>query len=215
MKRMLITLIGLLVAAATPAIAADPDTSLADRTPLMYASIDAGVSIVPDRDVRFFRLPSTLENDTGWTVGAEIGSQATEHLRFGLSVLYNRFKTSSVQIWPNPNPKSGGQVDMVRPIWNFYYDFSFLDEFLRPYVGVGLGAVWAQFDSTSLGYGETSDWGLAFVAHAGTHIALTDMWLLKVGYRYNTTGSLWNDQENFIFGNISSHDFIAGVRMDF
>jgi hypothetical protein len=39
--------------------------------------------------------------------------------------------------------------------------------------------------------------------------------LLKVGYRYNRTGSLWNDQENFIFGNICSHDFIAGVRMDF
>ncbi|MBW2385046.1 MAG: hypothetical protein JRG92_15550, partial [Deltaproteobacteria bacterium] len=77
MKRMLITLIGLLLAAATPAMAADPDTSLADRTPLMYASIDAGVSIVPDRDVRFFGVPSRLENDTGWTVGAEIGSQAT------------------------------------------------------------------------------------------------------------------------------------------
>jgi opacity protein-like surface antigen len=213
---MLITLIGLLVAAATPAMAADPDTSLADRTPLMYASIDAGVSIVPDRDVRFFGIPSRLENDTGWTVGVEIGSQATEHLRFGLSVLYNRFNTSSVQIAPNPIPESGGQVvDMVRPIWNLYYDFSFLDAFLRPYVGVGLGAVWAQFDSTSLGYGETSDWGLAFVAHVGTHIAITDTWLLKVGYRYNRTGSLWNDQENFIFGNICSHDFIAGVRMDF
>jgi opacity protein-like surface antigen len=210
---MLVCMLGMLGAAASTATAAGR-TPLADRTPQMYAAVDGGISIVPDTDVTFFGVGSTLQNDLGFTIGVEVGSQATPNFRFAASVLYNRFKTSSVQLGASPRP--GGQVvDMVRPIWNLYYDLNLLDEFIRPYAGVGLGAVWASFDSTSLGYGQTSDWGLAFVAHLGTHVAITDRWLVKAGYRFNATGSLWNDQENFIAGNIISHDFIVGVRADF
>jgi len=213
MKKKLAALVYLIGATLTTTALAER-TPLAERAPLMYVSIDGGISIVPETDVRFFGVPSKLEFDPGGTVGVEMGSQASENLRFGLSVLYNRTKTSSVRV--GATPQAGGQiVSMVRPMWNFYYDLSFLGEFLRPYAGVGLGAAWAGFDSTSLGYGDTSDWGLAYAVHAGTHLALTDTWLLKVGYRFNGTGSLWNDQDNFIFGNILSHDFIVGVRADF
>jgi opacity protein-like surface antigen len=211
---MLIAIVGLTLAASGQSMAASERTPLADRTPLLYVSVDGGYSLVSDTEVTFFGVASELRNDSGFNVGAEIGSQSSEHFRFGLSLLYSRFTTSTTRVGTSVLP--GGQVvDMVRPLWNFYWDFSLMDEFLRPYVGAGLGAAWAGFDSTSLGYGEASDWGLAYVIHAGTHIALTDLWLLKVGYRFNGTGSLWNDQLNFITGNLRSHDFLVGVTMNF
>ena len=213
MRRMFIPAILLLVALATATSAAER-TPLAERAPFMYVAIDGGVSLVSDADVDFFGVPGALESKVGGSITGEIGSQASEHLRFALSLQYDRFEASSVRI--QGRPESDGQiVNMMRPLWNLYFDLGLLDGLLRPYVGGGVGAAWATFDSGSLGYGTTSDWGLAYAIHAGTHIALSDAWLLKAGYRFSGTGSLWNSQDNFIFGNVRSHDFIVGVRRDF
>jgi opacity protein-like surface antigen len=207
---MLMGIATAMVAISGQAIADGHRTPMSERTPLGYATLEGGVSIVPDRDITYFSVPSTIENNVGFTVGGEIGSQASEHFRFGLSLLYNRFKTSSTHV--GESYRRGGQVvDLVRPLWNVYWDFSLMDELLRPYVGVGLGAAYGLFDSTTLTYGSTSDWGYAFAFYLGTHVSLNDSWMLKVGYRFNRTGSLWNDQDSFLTGNLCSHDFVLGV----
>ncbi len=173
--------------------------------------------------------------------GGGVGYAVNRWVRFDVTGEYRgKSKFTGLDSYPGGFGFGGGTNDYTtnKREWlflaNAYVDVGNWHGF-KPYVGAGLG--FAQIKLGHLldvnvpqnggGWAEKhSEWNLAWALYAGIGYQLTENWTLDLGYRYlhlgdTRTGDIIafdgtnNSYNPLEFKDISSHDFMVGLRYSF
>lgn len=163
----------------------------------------------PD-DVTDNGLRATADADDGWAGSVAIGKYY-DNIRLEGEVSYHEYD-ADVTITSGATRETGGTtVTALSTMGNVYYDFNFdqKDQFLTPYIGLGLGLAYVETDDTNTtsfrGEG-VDEIEAAYQAMIGVNGKMTYASSVGLGYRYFDTF----DGDNYG----GSHEFLANMRFD-
>jgi len=225
------------VTAAVPAQAADSAFGL-------YGSLRAGASLLQDMNFADAATANlTLDPSAGWTINGAVGYRFTEALRvefdwgYGQNNLKGRFQENVQVAVPcgevanNPclSPTVDGEVTSLTGFGMAYYDLPVQGP-LKPYLGLGIGFVEADFDvgaRASMNNGTVSRFAVmdnsdTVLGYRGTVGVAYDIGAadLSVGYSYTTTARMSVPGQGtfvpFAFNRrLTAHTWTAGVTYNF
>lgn len=175
-----------LLAVSSPSMAADMPTQpvVYDSAPVVnvyrwYVRGDAGIGFFDGQG-----------GDEAWTLGGGLGYRWSENFRTDLTLDY----TGEYDL------NNGRDAEAWSVLANGYVDLP-INEWLKPYVGLGVGYGDVQVD------GGNDDDGLALAAYTGLTFDVTRETQLDVGYRYRNISVSGPDFED--------HSIRAGFRFNF
>jgi opacity protein-like surface antigen len=214
----LATLIGLLAVL----LAAGVPTAYAATTDGPTIAADIGISIPVDADFRNALGRGTYSYKVGGVVSGAIGWRLSDY-RVELNATWAWNDLDQREQFGVSLPMSGKQQTLTGML-NGYYDFNSANMF-RPYVGGGLGVVYAKLEANSLLIGgewiDDTDTQFAYNLMAGLGIYFTDHIILDIGYKFTQTSVATFDSigAGLIPTNttisILRNDFTAGLRLEF
>jgi OOP family OmpA-OmpF porin len=198
-----------LAAAAAGAFALTvPDASAQEvrqeRKPGLYLGGAGGGTWVQDLDLKDGGSEK-IDDDTGWAAVGTLGYRFTSNIRAELEGGFRRSDADS-------GGNNDGDLDTWDVMANALYDFD-LGGRLSPYVGVGVGGVNVNVDSSAI---DDSAWAFGYQGIAGVSYALTDRMDAFADYRYLATAGLDLDSGNSESDDeYRSHTVLIGLRYTF
>lgn len=175
-------MLGAVSAAAMMAVAGTAQAEPAK--PGTYVSFGAGMSWIDDLD----DSGAKAEFDDGYTLRGAVGYDSGDVSDLG------KYRVEAELSYTENDGDSGSALGVTLPIngnveqlgimANFYWDF-IPGGSLRPYIGVGLGAVDTEVDVTVGGINVTgSETEVAYQGMLGLTYHMNQNWALDVGYRH-------------------------------
>ena len=180
-----------------------------------YASINAGVAIVPDSDldVTIYGLGSATEElsyDSGFTIGGAVGYMV-ENFRFEGELSYQTNDMDSLSAFGLSGPVNG-DISVLTFLVNGYFDFATGGP-LVPYVTAGIG--YSNFDVEMDGDSEDDNL-FTYQFGLGVGYAINEKVTLDLRYRYlGFEDYEYSDATGRLSADISSHNITAGLRFAF
>jgi opacity protein-like surface antigen len=172
---------GLALAAASAA----PFTAIAIGSP--YIALRGSLAFSDESKTRVSGVPLRMSYDTGWGASAAVGNEyGPIHLE--LEGVYRRFQPNRI-VSGTTSTRASGDVDLIAPMVNVLVDVPF-DRFMpysvRPYVGAGVGAVYADLQprGTGITLRDDQSWGFGYQLMAGLSIPVMNNVTMRLGYRY-------------------------------
>ncbi len=209
-----------------------------------YLRGDIGVGITNAFNLTYLPSPPDVGNgfafdqhswaDTAFfDVGA--GYEWNNWLRFDVTAGYrDRTQVNARGVY-NPITGQGDAYQGDLRSWiflaNAYVDLGTWD-CLTPFLGVGVGGAYNQManlvdqgiGTTGAGFGRNStNWSPAYAFYAGLDYNVTQNFVVELSYRYLNYGSVTDtvdciggcSPDSYKFGNLSSNDFMLGMRWRF
>lgn len=195
----------LAMAAVALAAGMAASAATADEVPGLYLGVGGGADWLQEMDFSNGGVGNDIDSDVGY---AAIGSLG---YRYG-----NGLRTEIEGGYRNNDGETGG-ANVETQAWNamanVLYDFD-TGIPLRPYLGVGAGAVNVDLDVD--GVGSDDNWAFGYQGIAGAEYALNDTVALFADYRYLATEGLdANPGAGSLRDEYRSHTALAGVRWTF
>jgi len=168
-------------------------------------------------------------NSDTFFVGGAIGYEWNNWLRFDVSAEYRARSRvyAFVTYPPNGIDEYQGYVKSWVFLGNAFVDLGTWNCF-TPFIGAGIGGAYnSLLDFSDVnpngGYGfgrNPSEWHLAWALYAGVAYNVSKNFKIDLTYRYLNYGSITDTvdcsvtctNDSFKFGNLSSHDFMVGLR---
>lgn len=127
--------------------------------------------------------------DTGVGGSVAVGYITPWGVRLEAEGLYRYFKPKTITVTAGGATTvaaTSGQVHMFAPMLNAIYDFKIQNWPVQPFVGAGIGAVYADVRSSGgvLPAAHNSSWGLGYQLMAGVAVPLTPYMTARVMYRF-------------------------------
>lgn len=163
--------------------------------------------------------PYLFEHDTGFTIGAAIGTHLAPGLRTELEVSYLRAAVESYTDEADDNNEpASGDLEQGYLLGNIWKDFDW--GVLTPYVGAGVGFGFVHFDDGVVDGDTQSDdtgYGLAGQFGFGARIALGDDLSLDLGYRFKSIVDAFiigggDDTDN---SDVSTYSHVAQLGLNY
>lgn len=199
-------------AAAALFAALGAQAASAAESPGLYLGAGGGADWLQDMDLRggaAAPLSSQIDSDTGWAAIGSLGYRFGNGVRTEIEGGY-RHNDGNALIG---NGKVNTEVRAWDAMTNVLYDFD-LGSPIRPYVGVGVGAV--NVDAKVGGVGSDDNWAFGYQGIAGVEYALSDSLALFTDYRYLSTAGLnVNPGTANVHDEYHSHTVLAGLRWTF
>jgi opacity protein-like surface antigen len=151
-----------------------------------YVSLFGGV-VFPDDSAFNYGTVYSIDNKTGFTIGAAVGTQLSPGLRGELELSYLRHALDSYSTDANSRFNARGDLDQGYLMLNVWKDFDL--GMISPYIGGGLGIALADFDNVFLNGNRLSShtgYGMAGQFGFGARMGLTDNIAVDVGYRFKS-----------------------------
>ena len=200
--------------AAALAVAFGAQAASAAETPGLYLGAGGGADWLQDMDLRGGTaagapFSSNIDSDTGWAAIGTLGYRLGNGWRTEIEGGYRHNDGNAFNGAINANT----EVRTWDAMTNVLYDFD-LGSPIRPYVGVGVGAV--NVDAKVGGLGSDDDWAFGYQGIAGVEYAVSDTVALFTDYRYMATQGLnVNPGTGGINDEYRSHTVLAGLRWTF
>jgi opacity protein-like surface antigen len=156
--------------------------------------------------------------DDDFAVGIAYGRRHSTRLRSEFEFTY-RSNESSADVLPAviPEPLTG-EVRVLSIMKNFIIDIEVPSEFLKPYVGIGIGYAHVDADfSRNSGVELENSGSFAWQPIGGVSLQLTERANFYVEYRYFSTTDLEVTQLGVLQDNstYNAHDLFMGMRFEF
>lgn len=182
--------------------------------PDLYLGLGAGANFAHDADISK-GIDSTMSFDTGVVGALSVGHRYANGLRGELELGYRSNGVDGVAGAANAT----GDVRIWNLMANVLYDFETGLPF-RPYLGLGFGGVWADYDNVGPMAGSAlnaDDRTFAYQGILGGSFALDEAAEMFVDYRYftsddlhpRTTSGIEVEAEN------ANHSLMVGLRWSF
>jgi opacity protein-like surface antigen len=151
-----------------------------------YVSLFGGV-VFPEDSAFNYGTVYSIDNKTGFTVGAAVGTELAPELRGELELSYLRHALHTFSDDSITTAAARGHLDQGFLFLNIWKDFHL--GMILPYIGGGLGVALADFDNADLdgnlvsshtGYGMAGQFGF------GARMGLTDNIAVDLGYRFKS-----------------------------
>lgn len=197
-----ITLLACALVLAPPALAEDTD-----QTRRWYVGLEGGMGVINRFDPRIPFIDQT-DFEVGGAAVLRAGLQWRDHIRFDGVVTWEGARVDRIR----------GRLDIAAATANAYYDFADPDDFVRPYLGIGLGVAGGWLDSSSpfaLGpLRRQKGVGLAYLVSGGGRFRLAEGLTLACAWQFLGTAALI---ESATGGSINPtmHAFMIGLHHSF
>lgn len=187
----------------------------------LYLEANIGQSFATEADVSGAPLDGQAEFKDAVVYGGAIGYQL-HNARTELNVSYRKTDLDDLTV-QGVRFDGAGNVQILTALINAYYDFDLGGGF-RPYVGAGIGTVWAEIDSDDDAPLIVNDNVAALVwsVMAGIGFAVSNHVDLVAGYRYLQTSELNYDASlrgvagiGSLESEFAAHEVVAGIRYRF
>lgn len=145
-----------------------------------YISLFGGAAM-PNRAVHLVDgYPISFDRDTGFAVGATVGTHIADDLRAELEVSYQKTANSSYSPYAGASYPDIGNLKSGFVLGNVWKDFHLGR--VSPYIGGGVGVGWTSL--TLPGFNDRPGASMAGQFGAGARVALSDSIALDMGYRF-------------------------------
>lgn len=159
-----------------------------------YIALRGSLAFADDLRTNVSGTPLRMSMDTGWGASAALGNEfGPVHLEF--EGVYRTFAPNKI-VSGIATTSTRGSVDVIAPMANVILDFP-LDRYvpetiIAPFIGVGIGGMYAQIDprGTGLPISEDSSWGFAYQLMGGLSIPVMNNVTMRVAYRYLSSPNL-------------------------
>lgn len=153
-----------------------------------YIALRGSFAFAEDAETRISGVPLRASLDTGWGVSGAFGNEfGPVHLEF--EGVYRGFATDRI-INNGVATAAAADLALMAPMANVIVDLP-LDDYMlgstvRPYIGAGIGGVYAQLHPTVGGSPliEDDSWGFAYQFMGGVAIPVMNNVTMRMGYRY-------------------------------
>ncbi len=133
-------------------------------------------------------MPLRASFDTGWGVSGALGNEfGPIHLEF--EGVYRSFESDRI-VSGGIGTAARADLSLMAPMANIIVDLP-LDDYMlgstiRPYIGAGIGGVYAQLQPTASGSPliEDDSWGFAYQFMGGLAVPVMNNVMARLGYRY-------------------------------
>lgn len=162
---------------ATTALIAFPYTGKAET----YVGLGGGLSVGHEKDIST-NIDQSAQYDLGWGALGTVGYKFDGGLRTELELGYRTNGLDDLQA----SPVTGGDLNLYTVMANVLYDFNHNGAF-KPYVGVGAGMAWADFNNIRTISGSSIDetnTGPAVQGLVGASYAISNRLDLFTQYQY-------------------------------
>lgn len=146
-----------------------------------YFTAFGGVAIPESSGIVEDTFTYELNNKTGFTVGAAAGTSVAPGLRAELEASYTKYSHNNYTLYPGYGDDSFGNTGLFMVMANVWKDIP-LGAF-APYVGAGVGVGVASSYGETEGEFDDTRIGLGLQFGGGVRYAMSDSWLVDVGYR--------------------------------
>ena len=189
-----------------------------------YFQFSAGAAFVPNQTLNDGATSqSRIESETGFVVGAAIGTRLFEGFRGEIAVDYREADTDKAAL-ASPPQKTDGDIKLLSLMFNTYFDLD-LGLPVAPYLGAGIG--WGRFTvdmrRKTAGELDIDDTDDVFVYNAmvGLIAPVSQAASFALGYRY--VGATGTDSIGAVIGGVSqdieaefdAHEVTLGMRFNF
>lgn len=216
MRKVLLSGVTAAALAVSPAIAAANE---------FYVSLFAGFSQLDSSDDDFdFGGGGGVgfEDEGGLIFGGAAGMEVFPNLRGEVEISFQQFDDlDNVYSCCAGDFDFGTSIEALYFLSNLWYDIQ-VHEFVRPYVGGGIGGAWVEARSSDIAGGgpEDEDVVFAWQLGAGVRVPVMSNVDFDVGYRFKSlvgleldnvagSGAAWDD------GNLYSHSATASIVVHF
>lgn len=206
-------------AAAVIAFTAAPEAK-AQNLENVYSQFELDLSFADSSDIESTLGNGEAEWELGRGAGIGLGYRITPNIRTDLMLHYRTFPVDSLTVGAVTGAGSG-DLSLTSATINAYYDFTFGDTALRPFVGAGIGYGLANFESTAPGLAvDDEDWVLTWNVMAGASYDIGPNSAIYAGYRYLQTedpsfGAVALGTSGTLDTQFQSHEAMLGLRIDF
>jgi len=162
-------------------------TAAAGVYPGPYLALRGSLAFADDIDSEVGGLPLRASLDTGYGGSVAVGHGSPWNLRFELEGLYRYADVGDVQTGaPLVTTATGGNVQAAAAMVNMFYDIPSIVWGITPFVGGGVGGVYAQADFATDPLTEVSgsDWSFGWQLMGGLKVPLGQDVDLTAMYRY-------------------------------
>ena len=207
MKRAVRLLTATILVGAIAATAAAQEKGL-------YLGAAGGINLARNSDLESGALTQSADLETGWAALLSIGYAYGSGWRPEFEFSYRSNDVDKVATFP-----ATGDVRVYATMMNMNYDFN-LGTFVRPFVGIGLGAAWVDVDGAAPTFGSRiseTDLGFAYQVTAGLNFDIADQVKAVAFYRYMGVPSLeYRTAANAaVDAEYNAHSFMVGLRYSF
>jgi opacity protein-like surface antigen len=209
-----------------------------------YLRGDVGIGITNTFNLTYLPSPPDVGNGFVFDQHSEadtaffdvgVGYELNNWLRFDVTAGYRDRTQINARGVFNPISGDGDAYQGYLKSWvflaNAYVDLGTWN-CLTPFVGAGVGTAYNQMadlvdmgiGTTGAGFGRNStDWSLAYAFYAGVDYNVTQNFSVELAYRYLNYGSVTDTidcvggctPDSYKFSNLSSNDFMLGMRWKF
>jgi OOP family OmpA-OmpF porin len=182
---------------APPSAAADSKFEIDE----IYVQYVGGATYLPNQnltaadasgtDANGNRFSGHANSDMGFNVGGAIGMRLYEYFRAELEYVYRENETDKMSIQGELPRNASGHIGLMTLMVNGYVDYD-LGIKVVPYVGVGIGWGYVDFDNKNKGLPEQvavegNDSVFAWSLMAGGSYPVNEVLDVSLGYRYIAT----------------------------
>ncbi|HEY4414999.1 MAG TPA: OmpW family outer membrane protein [Verrucomicrobiae bacterium] len=216
-----------LLLAATGGHAQSTGESTGDATGHFYMNVDGGVAFQDNTEIRSGSINSSsgdLHFDTGFRVGLEAGYQFNNYFALELESGIIRNTINAIGLQQLSSVGADASLDQVPLLVNGIFTIP-LKGPIKPYIGVGVGAMAGIFSSSGVpGSGPGSnpkyndtDITFTYQAEAGIKYAICRRLELGLAYKFiGTTDHSWHDNNiNMKTDGSLTHAIVASLTWQF
>ena len=197
-----------------------PAADVAPDEPSWYATLFGGVVFPENTAFAYDQYVYSIDNKTGFTVGAAVGTHLSENLRGELEVSYLRHALDSYTVVSDdPERPADGDLEQIYVLANLWMDFDIA--MLSPYVGAGIGVGILNFDDADLDGATISNdtaVGLAGQFGAGVRWSMFDSLAFDLGYRFKSivNAMVEGDPDNLSMNaNVATYNHIVQLGLTY
>jgi len=193
-------------------VLADSPTSGFNTTILLGPSImQDSLAGFPNQD----RIPYNFEFDAGLASGIAVGYRFSPHWRIDLELARRDNELSKT----STTGSADGHLAVTALMANVYFDLLSKGKW-TPYIGIGGGYAWTDFDKISINgntFIDDTAHALAFQGIIGALYRINDRWSASIDYRYLTTTDpkVSNTSDEIMQPSIRNHAFAIGITRSF
>ena len=158
-----------------------------------YVALRGSLAFADDVRTNISGTPLRMSMDTGWGASAALGNQVGPvHLE--LEAVYRNLTPNKIVSGATTNVR--GNVEVIAPMANVILDFpldNYVPEsFITPFIGAGIGGMYAQIDpqGTGIPIGESDSWGFAYQLMGGLSVPVMNNVTMRIAYRYLSSPNL-------------------------